>query len=169
MICTIFATDQMGTFGNRGTLPWPIDKEDMAWFQEHTLNQIVVMRRKTWDDPKLKKPLPNRINCVVSSKPIHGYPTVRRLNENYKQQIKELQTIFPDKRIFILGGPELIMDCKDLIDYAYVTHRKGAAFSDVRIDLRSFMTGMRITSSRPSTDKMLNFSIYKNVDIFRPL
>ena len=169
MICTIFATDQTGTFGNRGTLPWPIDKEDMAWFQEHTLNQIVVMGRKTWDDPKLKKPLPNRINCVVSSKPIHGYPTVRRLNENYKQQIKELQTIFPDKRIFILGGPELIMDCKDLIDYAYVTHRKGAAFSDVRIDLRSFMTGMRITSSRPSTDKMLNFSIYKNVDIFRPL
>ena len=61
------------------------------------------------------------------------------------------------------------MDCKDLIDYAYVTHRKGAAHSDVRIDLRAFMTGMRITSSRPSTDKMLNFSIYKNIDIFRPL
>jgi hypothetical protein len=61
------------------------------------------------------------------------------------------------------------MDCKDLIDYAYVTHRKGAAFSDVRIDLRAFMVGMRITSSRPSSDKMLNFSIYKNIDIFRPL
>jgi hypothetical protein len=59
------------------------------------------------------------------------------------------------------------MDCKDLIDYAYVTHRKGAAFSDVRIDLKWFMMGMRITSSKPSTDKTLNFSIYKNIDIFR--
>ena len=169
MICTIFATDQMGTFGNRGTLPWPMDPEDMAWFREHTHDQIVIMGRKTWDDPKMKKPLPDRVNCVVSNKSIAGYPGVRRLHGDYKQQIRELQTLFPDKKIFILGGPELIMDCKDLIDYAYVTHRKGVAHSDVRIDLRAFMTGMRITSSRPSADKMLNFSVYKNIDIFRPL
>jgi dihydrofolate reductase len=169
MICTIFATDQVGTFGNRGTLPWPIDKEDMSWFREHTLNQIIVMGRKTWDDPKMRKPLPDRINCVISNRTIEGYPSVRRLSGDYKKQIRELQTLFPTKNIFIIGGPELIMECKDLIDYAYITHRKGAAFSDVRIDLRSFMSGMRITSSRPSTDKMLNFSIYKNIDIFRPL
>ena len=167
MICTIFATDQVGTFGNRGTLPWPMDPEDMAWFREHTVNQIVVMGRRTWDDSKMKKPLPDRVNCVVSSKPITGFPTVRRLHGDYKKQIQELKILFPTKNIFILGGPDLIMDCKDLIDYAYVTHRKGAAFSDVRIDLRAFMVGMRIISSRPSTDKMLNFSIYKNIDPFR--
>lgn len=167
MICTIFATDQMGTFGNRGTLPWPVDSEDMAWFREHTLNQIVIMGRRTWNDPKMRKPLPDRVNCVVSSKPITGYLTVRRLHGDYKKQIQELQILFPTKNIFILGGPDLIMDCKDLIDCAYVTHRKGAAFSDVRIDLRAFMVGMRIISSRPSTDKMLNFSIYKNIDPFR--
>lgn len=166
MICTIFATDQVGTFGNRGTLPWPMHAEDMAWFREHTLNQIVVMGRNTWEDPKMKKPLPDRINCVVSSKPISGN-SVKRLHGDYKQQIKDLQSVYPKKNIFILGGPEIIMDCKSLIDYAYITHRRGAAFSDVRIDLRAFMIGMRITSSKPSTDKSLNFSIYKNVDIFR--
>jgi dihydrofolate reductase len=169
MICTIFATDQAGTFGNRGTLPWPMNAEDMAWFREHTLHQIVVMGRRTWDDPKFKKPLPDRINYVISSKPITGYNTVRRITGDIKTQIKNIQLLYPNKNVFILGGPALIMECKDLIDYAYVTHRKGAAFNDVRIDLRAFMTGMRITSSRPSTDKMLNFSIYKNVDIFRPL
>lgn len=169
MICTIFATDQLGTFGNRGSLPWPFHPEDMAWFKEHTTDQIVVMGRNTWDDPKMKKPLPNRINCVISSKPLQNYPTVRRFFGDYKKQIQEIQNLFPKKNVFILGGPSLIMECKDLIDYAYITHRKGAAFSDVRIDLKSFMTGMRITSSRPSSDKMLNFSIYKNIDIFRPL
>ena len=167
MICTIFATDQVGTFGNRGSLPWPMHKEDMDWFREHTLNQIVVMGRRTWDDPKMKKPLPDRTNCVITSKPLDGFPSVRRISGNYKEQLRNLQTIFPSKNIFILGGPDIIVECKDLIDYAYVTHRKGAAFSDVRIDLRSFMTGMRIISSKPSSDKMLNFSIYKNVDIFR--
>jgi dihydrofolate reductase len=169
MICTIFATDQVGTFGNRGTLPWPINKEDMDWFKEHTLNQIVIMGRRTWDDPKFKKPLPYRTNYVVSSKPIIGYNTVKRLCGDIKSQIKSIQSLSPTKNVFILGGPDLIMECKDLIDFAYITHRKGAAFSDTRIDLRAFMTGMRITSSRPSKDKMLNFSIYKNVDIFRPL
>jgi len=169
MICTIFATDQVGTFGNRGTLPWKLDPEDMAWFREHTLNQIVVMGRRTWDDPKMPKPLPNRINCVVSNRAPGGNRAVRQLKGDYKKQILELQMLFPDKNIFILGGPDLIMDCKDLIDYAYVTHRKGAAFSDVRLDLNAFMVGMRITSSRPSADKMLNFSVYKNVDIFRPI
>ena len=169
MICTIFATDQVGTFGNRGTLPWTMDPEDMAWFKEHTLKQIVVMGRRTWDDPKFKKPLPDRTNYVLTNRPIGDYPTVKKLQGDYKQQIKYIQQANPTKNVFILGGPDLIMDCKDLIDFAYVTHRKGAAYSDVRIDLRSFMTGMRIISSRPSTDKMLNFSIYKNVDIFRPL
>lgn len=168
MICTIFATDQVGTFGNRGSLPWPIDREDMEWFKEHTLNQIVIMGRKTWDDPKMRKPLPDRINYVITNKPLNNN-NVKKLSGDYKKQIKELQTFYPKKNIFILGGPDIIMSCKDLIDYAYITHRKGAAFSDVRIDLRAFMTGMRITSSRPSSDKMLNFSIYKNIDIFRPL
>lgn len=168
MICTIFATDQMGTFGNHGTLPWRMHPEDMEWFREHTLNQIVVMGRRTWDDPKMPKPLPDRINCVVTNRPIIE-KGVRRLGSDYKKQIVELQLLFPKKNIFILGGPELIMDCKDLIDYAYITHRKGSAYSDVRIDLRAFMAMMRITSSRPSTDKMLNFSIYKNIDIFRPV
>lgn len=168
MICTIFATDQVGTFGNRGTLPWPLHREDMEWFKEHTMNQIVVMGRNTWDDPKMKKPLPDRVNCVISNKPLH-HLSVRRFSGDYKSQIKNLQILHPSKNIFIIGGPNIIMDCKDLIDFAYITHRKGAAFSDVKIDLRAFMTGMRITSSRPSTDKMLNFSVYKNVDIFRPL
>jgi len=168
MICTIFATDQVGTFGNRGTLPWPMHPEDMAWFREHTLNQVVVMGRNTWNDSKMQKPLKDRINCVISNKPIE-IPTVKRLSGDYKKEIKNLQNYYPKKNIFIIGGPSIIMECKDLIDYAYITHRKGAAFSDVKIDMRSFMTGMRITSSRPSTDKMLNFCIYKNIDIFRPL
>ena len=113
MICTIFATDQVGTFGNRGTLPWSMDPEDMAWFREHTLNQIVVMGRKTWDDPKMKKPLPDRINCVISNKPLN-MPVARRLSGDYKKQIQELQELYPKKNIFIIGGPNIIMECKEL-------------------------------------------------------
>lgn len=166
MICTIFATDQVGTFGNRGTLPWKPNPEDMAWFREHTMEQIVVMGRKTWDDPKFPKPLPGRSNYVISNRNIIT-PNVKKISGDYKDYIKALQSVHPTKNIFILGGPDIIMDCKNIIDRAYITHRKGAAFSDVRINLQSFLTGMRIISSRPSSDKMLNFSVYKNIDPFR--
>jgi len=122
MICTIFATDQVGTFGNRGTLPWRMHPEDMEWFREHTKNQIVVMGRRTWDDPKMPKPLPDRINCVVTNRPVTG---ARPLGGDYKKQIVELQSLFPKKNVFILGGPELIMDCKDLIDICvYYTSKR---------------------------------------------
>jgi len=168
MICAIFSVDQMGGFGNNGTLPWSHDPEDMSWFREHTLNQIVVMGRRTWDDPKMLKPLPDRTNVVVSSHPLPPrYNNVRRISTNYKHSIVQMSKSFPDKKVFILGGPGIIMDCRDIIDWAYVTHRKGAGFTDVKLDMKTFMATMRIWSSRPSKDKMLNFSVYKNIDPFR--
>ena len=168
MICAIFSVDQMGGFGNNGTLPWAHDPEDMSWFREHTLGQIVVMGRRTWDDPKMIKPLPDRTNVVVSSHPLlPRHDKVRRLSANYKDSIVQMSKSFPDKKVFILGGPGIIMDCMDIIDWAYVTHRKGAGFTDVKLDMKTFMATMRIWSSRPSKDKMLNFCVYKNIDPFR--
>ena len=168
MINAIVAVDSNQGIGINNSLPWPHLHYDMLWFKNMTDGQYILMGRNTWDDPKMRKPLPDRINCVITNQPI-ACPQVRKFSGDYISHIKNLQQLYPQKNIFVIGGPKIIMECKDLIDYAYVTHRKGAAFSDVRIDLKAFMTGMRITSSRPSSDKMLNFSIYKNVDIFRPL
>jgi len=168
MICTIFSVDQMGGFGNKGSLPWDHDPEDMAWFREHTLNQIVVMGRNTWDDPKMLKPLPDRENCVISSKPLaNKYSTVKRFHTNYKQRLVEMSKSDPDKKIFILGGPSIIMECRDIIDTAYITHRKGAGFTDVKLDTKTFLTMFRFMSNRPSASKMLNFSTYINIDPFK--
>lgn len=168
MICTIFSVDQIGGFGNKGSLPWAHDPEDMAWFREHTLNQIVVMGRNTWNDPKMPKPLPDRVNCVISNHRLPGhYRGVRLLGGNYKEQIVDMAKRFPDKKVFILGGPSIIMDCKDLIDTAYITHRKGAGFTDVKLDMRTFLSTFRFMSNRPSSSKMLNFSTYINIDPFR--
>lgn len=60
----IVASDPDGVIGYNGTLPWYF-KEDLAFFKQQTLNSVVVMGRKTWDS-LLVKPLPNRLNIVVS-------------------------------------------------------------------------------------------------------
>jgi dihydrofolate reductase len=166
MIASFFSADQKGGLGNRGSLPWPSHPEDMKWFKETTDGHIVVMGRKTWDDPKMPKPLPNRINAVITNRHVNG---VVNIKGDIIEGIKKLRTTWPDKHIFIIGGAELIEQTKDLCDFAYIAHRKGAYFTDVRVNVDRYLSSMRIITSFPSNDRSINFSIYKNVDLFRPV
>jgi dihydrofolate reductase len=158
--------DQKGGLGNKGSLPWAHHPEDMKWFQETTKDHIVVMGRRTWDDPKMPKPLPNRINAVITNRYIPG---VHNIKGDIVEGIKRLRDYWPTKNIFIIGGAELIEQTKDLCDFAYIAHRKGAYYTDVRVNIDKYLSGMRITSSCPSGDRTINFCIYKNIDIFRPI
>jgi dihydrofolate reductase len=166
MIASFFSADQKGGLGNRGSLPWPNHAEDMKWFKETTAGHIVVMGRRTWDDPKMPKPLPDRINAVITNRHING---VVNIKGDLVEGIKKLRSQWPDKNIFIIGGAELIEQTKDLCDFAYIAHRKGAYFTDVRVNVDRYLSGMRIITSFPSNDRTINFSIYKNVDLFRPV
>jgi dihydrofolate reductase len=63
MIIGIVAVDKNGAIGKGGKLPWHYSA-DMKFFKETTTGNAVVMGRKTW--LTLKKPLPNRLNIVLS-------------------------------------------------------------------------------------------------------
>lgn len=62
----IVARNSKKVIGRNGTIPWK-NKEELAYFKKTTLNSIVIMGRTTWDSLP-KKPLPERINVVISSK-----------------------------------------------------------------------------------------------------
>jgi dihydrofolate reductase len=62
----IFACAQKGVIGMDNQLPWHLP-EDLAHFKKLTTSQTVLMGRKTWDSlPKAFKPLPNRLNLVLT-------------------------------------------------------------------------------------------------------
>jgi dihydrofolate reductase len=63
----ILATDSQNGIGKDNSLPWKI-REDLLLFSRITRNNVVIMGRKTWDSLPLK-PLPRRINIVVSRSP----------------------------------------------------------------------------------------------------
>lgn len=153
MICSILAATNMGGIGNKGTLPWPKHSEDLKWFKEHTTDQVVVMGRKTWDDPFMPKPLPNRINCVVSNRSLgeHGH-LARRLNGDLSDQIKNLSINFPTKDIYIIGGQSLYEATNDLIERVYLTRMKGNHWCDTRINLERYLNCFRIKTVRPGTN-----------------
>jgi dihydrofolate reductase len=151
MICSILAATNLGGIGNRGTLPWPKHKEDLTWFKEHTTNHVVVMGRKTWDDPLMPKPLPNRINCVFSNHNLDTFDA-RRLHGDTQKEIKTLQSQFPNRKVFIIGGQELYEATESIVERVYLTRMKGAWFTDTRIDLEKYLACFRIKTVRPGNN-----------------
>jgi dihydrofolate reductase len=63
MIIGIVAADRNGAIGKGGKLPWHYSA-DMKFFKATTTGNACVMGYKTW--LTLKKPLPNRLNIVLS-------------------------------------------------------------------------------------------------------
>jgi dihydrofolate reductase/thymidylate synthase len=67
MFAMILAADAAGGIGKDGVIPW-YSAADMAQFKKRTINNIVVMGRRTWDSlPAARQPLPDRINVVITS------------------------------------------------------------------------------------------------------
>jgi dihydrofolate reductase len=118
MINCIVAVDLNYGIGFQNQLPWPKIKEDLNWFKITTTGQIVVMGSNTWQSIG-SRVLPNRINCVVSRKNIHG-PNFVFLDPLYA--IKFLSTIYKDREIFIIGGQQIYNSTMHLIDRFYITH-----------------------------------------------
>lgn len=116
MIAGIVAVEQSQGIGYNGQMPWPHLKGDMKSFVRITTDKIVIMGSTTWKG--LGKPLPNRINVVISSKlQIDAHFTFT----DPVEAIKDLQERYPNKDIVIIGGQALYDSVKDLISVYYVT------------------------------------------------
>lgn len=62
----IWAQTCDGIIGRNGTMPWHVP-EDLKHFQRTTAGKPVIMGRRTWESlPETYKPLPGRVNIIVS-------------------------------------------------------------------------------------------------------
>jgi dihydrofolate reductase len=97
----IVAHDENLVIGLNNSIPWK-NKEDMRLFRDTTINNTVIMGRKTWDSLP-KKPLANRFNIVISSQ---DFPNTN--NTNYEKSFEEAlnnPNIIGD--VFIIGGSSI--------------------------------------------------------------
>ena len=108
----IWAQDNNGGIGKNNKLPWHIP-EDLINFKKLTLNNPIIMGRKTWDSLP-KKPLPKRRNIVLSSKKmadVESYTSVELCLESLKNDNLT--------NVFIIGG-EMIY--KSFFNYSHILH-----------------------------------------------
>ena len=69
ILALIAACARGGVIGVENRLPWLLP-EDMKFFRETTRGKPVIMGRKTWESlPAAFRPLPGRVNIVVSRNP----------------------------------------------------------------------------------------------------
>ena len=167
MIKAIFAVDHWGGMGLKGSLPWPHHSEDLQYFKEQTQGGIVIMGRRTWDDPKMPKPLPNRTTYVVTNRPLFGYDGVRTIRGDIGAGVQMIAENNPLKTVWIIGGPDILMTTRELVDEVHITHFRGQYRTDVQIDLRKYLSLFQARSAGPSTDRKCTWMTYKNIDIFR--
>jgi dihydrofolate reductase len=79
MLTLIAAHDRNGAIGSNGTLPWRAPG-DLASFQRETLGGALIMGRKTWESLP-RRPLPDRLNIVVSATDMEGAVMARTPGE----------------------------------------------------------------------------------------
>ena len=128
----ILAFDGNYGIGNKGTLPWPKNKKDMEFFRNKTTNNIVIMGRKTWDSiPEKFRPLPNRINMIVSKTEHENTDNVLWFTSilDVVRHIDSLKkTDYKEKEVFVIGGNEIY---KQFLDYQIVSTIWLTWFDDV--------------------------------------
>ena len=126
MIKAIMAIDEKGGISKGKSMPWPKNSIDLKWFKEKTIDNVVVMGRKTWEDPFMPTPLKSRINVLITSKNkelIEGADYY--ISGKVNNEIQNIQSEYIDKDIFIIGGSEIINITFNIIEQFYLTRIYG--------------------------------------------
>ena len=113
----IFARAANGVIGRDNALPWHLP-EDMAHFKRTTLGCPVIMGRKTWDSlPPKFRPLPGRLNIVVTRDPQWQADGAARAGS-----LQEAMALCPPgTNAWVIGGAQIYAAALPLADTAVVT------------------------------------------------
>lgn len=126
-IALVVAMAANRVIGKSGTLPWRI-AEDMKWFREITMGKPCIMGRKTWESLP-KKPLPGRINIVVTRDPAYqaaGAAVVTSFDHAVAVALQENV-----EEIIVIGGAQIYAEALDRAERIYLTRVHAAFDGDI--------------------------------------
>ena len=154
MIIGIVAVDRNGAIGKGGKLPWHYSA-DLKFFKETTTGSACVMGYKTWRT--LKKPLPNRVNIVLSRQSEiepQGSVLVVRDVESVLSLAKDLKG-----DLFVIGGEQVYRSFLPHIERWIVTEVPLTIEDADAFVPENYLERFVLTESR-SLEVDLNVSVY---------
>ena len=125
MIKAILACDNGGGVSKDGTIPWPKNTKDLGWFKKNTINNVVVMGSKTWTDPLMPWPLPNRVNVLATTREKEFPGADKYICGDLNKKLKNLKKEYDNKTIWVIGGPNIIEQTIESIEEFYLSRIPG--------------------------------------------
>lgn len=149
-ISIIVAVAENGVIGKDNQLLWRLS-EDLKQFKKRTTDHAIIMGRKTFDS--IGKPLPNRINIVISRSKdleIQGCIVVNSLEKAI--EVASHQT---DKNeVFIIGGEKIYNLSEKLATKLYLTKVKATLEGDAIFNIKPYENWTLVSSaSYPKDEK----------------
>ncbi|SMO99651.1 dihydrofolate reductase [Geodermatophilus aquaeductus] len=96
-VSIVWAQAHGRVIGSGGTLPWHLP-EDLRLFKQLTSGGTVVMGRRTWESlPERNRPLPGRVNVVLTTDPAWSAVGAHRAGS-----VGDVLAAYPD--CWVIGG-----------------------------------------------------------------
>lgn len=116
-IALIVAAADNDVIGRDNQLPWHLPDE-FRHFKRTTSGHHVIMGRRTWESQGAK-PLPNRVNVVVTSQENYAAPEARVVTS--LDEALELARAAGEQEAFVIGGERLFAEALPIADQLYLT------------------------------------------------
>ncbi len=176
----IVCVDSVFGIGKNNTIPWKL-KEEMKFFKSMTEHKTIVMGRNTYES--IGKPLPNRINIVVSSTLKQSNTENLFIVPNIIECMILIETIIkPLTDVFIIGGSKIYKQFIQLkiVNNIYLNQINNYYDCDIHYDHSLHESNNYILTSESikyhhdditKQDLMVSYMIYKyhNVDEYKYL
>jgi dihydrofolate reductase len=137
MLELIVAHDIMMGISKKEKIPWKVS-EDMQFFKEKTIGNVVIMGKNTFFSLPNRKPLEKRLNIVITHNPEkyrhyeETYPNLM-FTDDYKiyERVKKLRgrlhkiwEINDNFTIFFIGGNQIYQQFAPICDTLWITKIK---------------------------------------------
>jgi len=140
MIKAILACDDAGGVSKNGTLPWPHNTTDLQWFKNNTAGHVVVMGSTTWQDPHMPRPLPKRVNVLVTSRPSHWNRANHYISGDLNTSVTRIAEKYPSLITWVIGGPNIVEQTLGIIDEFYISRIPGIYNCDTHLPIKKIQT-----------------------------
>jgi dihydrofolate reductase len=165
-VSLVAAVAENRVIGKNNDLPWHLP-DDMKFFMEVTKGHYVILGRKNYESlPKKFKPLPNRINIIVTRQKDFDAPGCMVVHT-----MKEALAIARDngeEEAMVIGGSEIYALALPSADRLYITEVKANVDGDVRFpdfDKKEWNEVSRITHEKDERHAFaFDFVLYERIE-----
>jgi dihydrofolate reductase len=144
----IVAHDNEGGIAKNGTIPWNI-KDDMKFFREKTINNVVIMGKNTFFSLPRLQPLPKRLNIVITRTPemyksyeemysnifFTSDENIHIVLENNREIFSKKYNLRPEFSIFFIGGNEVYRKYAPVCGVLWITKINNAYNCDLFLSI----------------------------------